>query len=277
MNKIIMACAFLAMAFVISPISHASADSTQIVAVVFSHPITVADVNPSTSDMAAHQATCTAEEYANWLQNYRTGNLVGIITAHIFTAYAEENNLTPSEDDLASYLKMAEPSRDEANRIALQKVCESTNFTAKQKTDFIATMESRKSGPADADRKFANAVIENWNVQRALLRAYGGRLLLSSFGTHMAVDATVRFLRDETARGAFQIIDEADRNAFWEHLAYTNWGDGVATEEEGSRILDNPPWKISGSTNNAYPIIIEQKPQQAVPGYPPQGVGSPEP
>lgn len=243
MYKTNIACALLAMAFVISHTSHSYADSTQVVAVVLSRPITLADVNPSTSDMASHQAASTAEEYDKWLQNYRTRNLVGIITAHIFAAYAAEYQLTPSEDDIRTYLEMAAPSRERADLIARQKVCESTNFTAKQKTDFLTAMDGRTSGPSDAERKFARTVIENWNVQQALHHTYGGRLLLSSFGTHMAVDATVKHLRNEAERGAFMINNEADRTAFWEHLEDTNWGDGVTTEEEATRILDNPPWK----------------------------------
>ena len=264
-RRIAIACAFLPVAFVVSPTSLASNDSTHVVAVVLSHPVTAADVNPSTSDVASHQATGTAEEHIKWLRNYRARNLVGIITTHIFKAYAEENNLTPSEDDLATYLKMVEPSRDEAHRRALEIVCESTNFTAKQKTDFLAAMETRTAGKADAKRKLAKAVIENWNVQEALHRAYGGRLLLSSFGTHVAVDANMKYLRDEATKGAFQINDEADRQAFWEHLADTNWGDGVATEEEANRILDNPPWKVSVSTSGDRPNLAGQQRQQAGP------------
>lgn len=271
-RKIVSSCAFLSLAFVVSSPCHAADGSTQVVAAVLSHSITAADVNPSAPDMASQQAAGTAEEFEKWFRNHRAGNLAAIISAHVFTAYAEENNLIPSEADLLAYLEMTASAQDEANRIAIQRVRESTDLTAKQKSEILAVMESHTPGSTDAERKFPRAVIENWNVQQALHHAYGGRLLLSSFGTHVAIDATVKFMREQAARGAFQIHDEADRLAFWEHLADTSWGDGVATEEEAIRILDNPPWKMPGATSNANPINLRQEPR-ADPGRPPQGGG----
>ena len=86
-------------------------------------------------------------------------------------------------------------------------------------------------------------MIENWKVQRSLHQTYGGRLLLSSFGFHTAVDAQLKFLRDQEKKEAFRIIDTVDRIAFWSHVSNDKYGDGIAGEEEAKRILESPPWK----------------------------------
>lgn len=251
--EMLIACASLTMVIVLGATSHATDSSTQVVAVVLSHSITAADINPSTVDCASRQATLTAVEYDKWLRDFRTRNLIDTIEMRLFKAYAEEHKLTPSKDDVTAVTDMTRTSREEGNRIALQQVRESTNFTDKQKSDILVAYTTMPSDSADGSHhKFATTLIENWKVQRALHQTYGGRLRLSSFGTHVAVDATVRFLRAEAGRGAFQIHNVGDRNAFWEYVANVHGGDGVVTDEEATRILDSPPWGLPATTNNTH-------------------------
>ena len=88
-----------------------------------------------------------------------------------------------------------------------------------------------------------SALVQNWKVQRSLYRRYGGKVLLSSFGFNVAIDATNQFLREEEKRGSFEVFDPALRAAFWKAVTEETWADGVVTGPSADEVFAKPPWQ----------------------------------
>jgi hypothetical protein len=93
------------------------------------------------------------------------------------------------------------------------------------------------------DREFMSALVQNWKVQRSLYQRYGGRVLFSSFGTHVAIDALKKFLQEEQKRGSFEIFDPELRAAFWTATADETWADGVVQGRSADEVFASPPWR----------------------------------
>jgi len=98
---------------------------------------------------------------------------------------------------------------------------------------------SRAASPAQPGERKGRG---SW-LTAARRRSYGGKVLVSSFGFNVAIDAMMRFLREEEKRGSFEVFDPDLRAAFWRAVADETWADGVATGRDADELFATPPWQ----------------------------------
>lgn len=109
--------------------------------------------------------------------------------------------------------------------------------------DWERTSPDRDAEILEGSHKMMSALVQNWKVQRSLYQRYGGRVLVSSFGFNVAIDAMKRFLREEEKRGSFEVFDPDLRAALWRAVADETWADGVATGRRADELFATPPWQ----------------------------------
>ncbi len=86
-------------------------------------------------------------------------------------------------------------------------------------------------------------IATHFKLQRALYRKHGGRVALSAFGTHTAVDATAAELKLLEKQGKLGFTDAQAREAFYRAITEAP-GDGVVKGEKAAAAFAVPPWEI---------------------------------
>ena len=187
--------------------------------------------------------------------------LSSLIQARLLDAYAKRFRLEPTEAELGPLLRSMEdaPRRVEEKmkpvrqrRLAeIRKKLEDPTLDPAERERLTADLADWERIPPNRDaeilemnRKWVSLLVQNWKVQRSLYQRYGGRVLYSSLGFNIAIDAMKRFLQEEEKRGAFEIFDPDMRAAFWRDVADETWADGVATGRSADEFFATPPWKI---------------------------------
>jgi hypothetical protein len=237
------------------------AAQAQRVAVVLSQPVDVSEIEPRPDEVARQKAGLDSEAFARWLLQARAKRLAAHVQTRLLDAYAKRFRLEPKEAELRPLLrslqeiprqveedmkqvrqrrlteirkKLEAPDLDPAERARLNA----------ERADWERVPPDRAAEILEGNRKMMSTLVQNWKVQRSLYRQYGGRVLVSSFGFHVAIDAQQRFLRDEETRGSFEIFDPDLRAAFWTAAADTTWADGVATARSADEVFATPPWEV---------------------------------
>lgn len=229
----------------------ANNESSQVVAAVASHSIFMSAINPPEDISDEKRNVLDAKTYNQWLQEFRTGRLVGLIENDLLQSYAQENRLQPSEQEVELLIPIALKYQEDSNILIIRQVNASTALSEKQKHEILTRMaaDARQKGPAE---RSVRPLIQNWNIQRVLHKKYGGRLLLSSLGLPTAIDAVRAFMKEKAEAGAFTIYDAALEKAFWWRVADDKAGDGIVDEVKAASILAGPPWgNKEGQPNNA--------------------------
>jgi hypothetical protein len=102
--------------------------------------------------------------------------------------------------------------------------------------------DSRAGTPESdaAERQVASAFIEQWKVNQAMFRQYGGRVIYKQGGAE-PLDAYHEFLKAAQKSGEFRIINKEFEPALWSY--YTT--DSIHTfipESEKERAINTPWW-----------------------------------
>lgn len=185
--------------------------------------------------------------------------LASLVQQRLLDAYAQRHGLEPTEAELRPLLRSFEEAGKKAEesmkRVRQQRIeeirkklaapdldpAERRRLTANL-ADWQRPPEGFEAKAREGDLKMASALVQNWKVQRSLYKRYGGRVLVSSFGFHVAIDAMKQFLQEEEKRGAFEIPDPGLRAAFWAAIADESWADGVASGRGAENVFATTPW-----------------------------------
>lgn len=92
-----------------------------------------------------------------------------------------------------------------------------------------------------AGEYFIKLIADNFKAQRALYRKHGGRVALSAFGTHIAIDATVAEMKLLEKSGQITFSTPAIRDAFYQKLLNTR-GDGLTQGKNADEAFVHAPW-----------------------------------
>ena len=185
--------------------------------------------------------------------------LASLVQQRLLDAYAQKHGLQPTEAELRPFLRSFEEAGKKAaesmKRVRQQRIeeirkkLEAPDLDPAEREKLTANLADWERPPADleakareGDLKMASVLVQNWKVQRSLYRKYGGRVLVSSFGFHVAIDAMKQFLREEEKRGSFEIPDADLRAAFWTAVADESWADGVASGRGAEKVFATAPW-----------------------------------
>lgn len=88
---------------------------------------------------------------------------------------------------------------------------------------------------------FITAIATNFKAQRALYRKHGGRVALSAFGTHIAIDATVAEMKLLEKSGQITFSSPAIREAFYQKILNSR-GDGLTQGKNADEAFSHAPW-----------------------------------
>lgn len=186
--------------------------------------------------------------------------LASLIQQRLLDSYAQRHGLEPTEAELRPLLRSFEEAGKKAEesmkRVRQQRVeevrkkleapgldpAERARLTASL-ADWQRLPEGLEAKAREGDLKMASALVQNWKVQRSLYKRYGGRVLVSSFGFHVAIDAMKQFFQEEEKRGSFEIPDPDLRAAFWKAVANESWADGVASGRGAKDVFATAPWQ----------------------------------
>ena len=230
------------------------------IAIVLSQPISAADLEPSPGERERRKTSLSAEAYTKWLAGARAKLLAGSIERLLLDAYAKRAHLEPTESELEPILKsfaathqmMAKSETESRARVRQRNLDEIHQKLAapdlapaereRLQKDLVGweSFSTHPNEDAAGNRALAVALVQGWKVQRALYRRYGGRVLVTSFGS-TAVDGMKQFLLDEEKRGAFSIPDPAWRQAFW--AAAEETGSNLVTGASADRVFATAPWQ----------------------------------
>lgn len=231
------------------------------VAMVLRQPVRASEIEPRPEEVTRQRARLDSEAFERWLVEARAKQLAGQVQKRLLDAYAERNGLRPTLAEVEPFLHSLEESSERAEeslrRVRQQRIEEIRKKLAAPALDpaerarltvDLAKWEQLPSRVGDRTQKEGRQmmlqVAQNWKVQRSLYRKHGGRVLVSSFGFHVAIDAQKQFLREEERRGSFEIFDPALRQAFWTAVADESWADGVASGRSAEDVFSTPPWEV---------------------------------
>lgn len=233
------------------------------VAVVLGRPVQSSEIEPRPEELARQKAALDSEAFARWLLKARAKQLAALVQGLLFDSYAERNGLKPTEAEMRPLLHSLEEASKQADESfkrvrqqrmdAIRKKLADPALDPAERTRLTADLSNWEQLPSriesraqEGGREMMVLLAQNWKVQRSLYQRHGGRVLLSSFGFHVAIDATKRFLREEEKRGSFEVFDPALRTAFWEAAADESWADGVATGSSAKDVFATAPWHAEG-------------------------------
>ena len=107
-----------------------------------------------------------------------------------------------------------------------------------------------------AAQQVAHETVRRWKFHRALYRQYGGVVALLPFGIE-PIGAYGMWLREQEGTGAFEIIDQESRTAFWSNYPLVQPGQDQheVTPEMLRQIgesdpFEKPPWWMPATSSN---------------------------
>jgi hypothetical protein len=195
----------------------------------------------------------------------RTSNpdeMAYVIKQVLVKQYIEDNKLQATAAELAGFLQRKQLLM-EKNRIKLdtrrdqiRQTLTETSLTAQARAqlekerDALDQMDKAmrqaesRAGTAESDAAetlVARSFIEQWKVNRALYRQYGGRVIYQQGGAE-PLDAWQQFLRDAQKAGQFSILQQEMQSALWSYYTTDSihrfYPDGAASKEPAI----NTPW-----------------------------------
>ena len=176
--------------------------------------------------------------------------------------YIEDNKLQATDAELAGFLQrkqlLMENNRIklETRRDEIRQTLTEASLTAQARTqlekerDALDEMDKAmrqaesRAGTAEGDAAetlVARSFIEQWKVNRALYRQYGGRVIYQQGGAE-PLDSWQQFLRDAQKAGQFKILQQQMEPALWSYYTqdsiHSFYPDGAASKEQAI----NTPW-----------------------------------
>lgn len=149
--------------------------------------------------------------------------------------YVAQNHLEPTEAETKQFneimnVKRAEGVRNFKRRrqeISEQLKSPQLNEAAKsnltsqiQTLDKILNVESKVTAGYESFPQVAKHAVTMWKFNKSLYEKYGGRVIFQQFGIE-PLDGYKRFLQEQEANGAFQILDATFNAEFWKYFTTT--------------------------------------------------------
>jgi len=193
------------------------------------------------------------------------GRLGGLIFGTLLERFANDNKVEPTDGEIDNFiLKTEEKGRQnllkfESDRKKLAKELKTSILTERERKEkesrlqqiekilkMTREMEQRSKGKEEQlrpiKRKSARMFVKRWKVNKALFAKYGGRVIFQQAGPE-PLDAYRDFLREQEKNGAFQILDEKYKNAFWRYFT----DDAMHTfydKDDGAKLINTPWWMM---------------------------------
>jgi hypothetical protein len=191
--------------------------------------------------------------------------LGGLVFGTLLEQFANNNKIEPTDEEVDTFiLKTEEKGRQnllkfESDRKKLTQELKTAILSERERKEkesrlqqiekilkMTREMEQRSKGMEEQlrpiKRKSARMFVKRWKVNKALFAKYGGRVIFQQAGPE-PLDAYRDFLREQEKNGAFQILDEKYKNAFWRYFT----DDAMHTfydKDDGAKLINTPWWMM---------------------------------
>ena len=242
------------------------------VARLFDQVIILKELQPPAPLLEKQRRRLDAGKLDAWLKNYQGRQLMGRVLGALLARYADQRNIQPAPEEIASLRKhLFDPAleqsrkRREKEREAQRRAIESREWTDAQLREMLKALapgqppgyqspsvsavrenpnllfEAMDAFLENQNRRMAEEWVRQWKVNAALFQDYGGRVIFQQGGPE-PVDAYRRFLEEQEKQGSFQILDAAMVAPFWNYLVNDKMH-AFLPEAEGRRAMARPWWE----------------------------------
>lgn len=245
------------------------AQDDTVVATVKGKQIARMELQPSAELIGQNRKKMNQLEFTQWLDRYQKDKLTGMIFGTLLDEYAKENNITPTDGEVETFIAKSKERRVkmqlewEQKKNALLEKLKSPNLTEAEKEKINSDLkivekllESREkmeqyiqkdeAKSKEAERNVAQQVILSWKINKSLYDRYGGRVIFQQAGPE-PVDAYRDFLREYEKKGSFQIMDDTLKEQFWDY--FVNDKHTFYPAEEGAKFMNTPWWLLEKGKN----------------------------
>jgi hypothetical protein len=176
-----------------------------------------------------------------------------IIFGTLLDEFAEDNNISPAEEELDSFVRATagaeERHREELDveRNKLREELRTDGLSDEERADKEARLRLLEDSDAiaqepddEAERAIAGHFVRIWKINKALHAKYGGRVIFQQAGFE-PIDAYRDFLKEQERLGNFEIMDETVAAKFWRYFS----DDSIhtfLTEENAAKAFATPWW-----------------------------------
>ncbi len=221
--------------------------------------------SPPVEKREAHESPASGEQSATAILfgekiTARPGpELNGKIVGALLKRYTEENEIRPTDEEIAAFTSVNERRYKESieqwkrGKEAIEEELRSATLSdaerkAKEKrlATYTRLLESEGSRKTDSDearkanRLVAEHFVLSWKIHQSLFKKYGGRVIFQQAGPE-PLDALREFLRDSEKAGQFKLLTEEAREKFWDYYLGER-KHRFMSEEAGRESMTTPWW-----------------------------------
>jgi len=200
----------------------------------------------------------------------RTSNpdeMAYVIKQILLQHYVDEQGLQATDKEIAQLLKrkqeVMEKDRKEmdARRSELETALASKTPAGEERKQLEAELkainqmqqamkeaDSRAGTPESdaAETRVASAFIEQWKVNQAMYRKYGGRVIFQQSGAE-PLDAYHEFFKAAQKSGEFRVLNKEFEQALWSYYKTDNIHKFIP-ESEREQAINTPWWMMEDNT-----------------------------
>ena len=191
--------------------------------------------------------------------------LGGLIFGTLLERFANDHKIIATAEEIDTFILKTEEKgqqnllKFESDRNQLTKELKTAILTERERKEkqsqlqtierilkMTREMEKRTEGNEaqllPLKRKSSRPFVRRWKINKALFAKYGGRVIFQQAGPE-PLDAYRGFLQEQEKKGAFQILDEKYKDAFWRyftHDAMHNFYD----KDDGAKFINTPWWMM---------------------------------
>ena len=221
------------------------------------------------SGKKAPDKTVIAEVLGNKISARNKKHLRYLIFGRLLDNYRKENKIKPTKEEIIAFVnKMQDQEKEnrenwEKDKKDIQAELQSGKLSKQKKKHLLSRLKTiegclkvypeeeklKKENP-EMFRKIheKNAVqfIQQWKVNYALFKKYGGRVIFQQFGPE-PIDAYRDFLKEQEKKGNFKIYDGKLKPQFWDYFVNDKHNFISKTKKEGEEIFEKQG-KVFGIT-----------------------------
>jgi len=154
--------------------------------------------------------------------------LQSLVVTRVFDRYASAQHIEVEDSEVLTFLDNMRRGMDDQGLIA------EDDLTPEE----LLQAEAMR-------REMAYAVIRQWKINRALYKAYGGRIIYQQLGPE-PLDAYRRYFKERLAAGDFTIDDPVMAEQFWSYFTDESRHDFMESGgPDAVRAFATPPWEIA--------------------------------
>lgn len=234
------------------------------VAVVLGKKITGKDINPGGEITERKRNEMDAARFRQWYNNHLESRIGSAIVRPLLEQYVKDYNIEVTDAEIQAFVSKLRETltkqemKWEEQRAQLVKDMQSANLTKAEKDKMTSRLETierilesqkeqeqrRKEDEAKHQKiqeDIAKVSIRAWKVNRALFDKYGGRVIFQQAGPE-PLDAYREFLKEQEAKGSFQIMDENLTPLFWNYFTNDKMHTFYSDEDKAAEMMATPWW-----------------------------------